>query len=199
MCVWYVLVCLRWLPDLLLQIWQESTTMILPGIRLLFVLPLRQLLVEQSCISAFSDVPLVSFVLQTRHSLHSRFLLCFSHFMHIHIIYVWQCWMCCPLCFSGGGQGPLLSFLALVFLILPKKYIFFPPLAPPYYISLPLACGCFWFWQIKWGCQSNASLLYPLAALPVTGAGARWRRVEQHNNSLLWSGVAWGRSYVWRL
>lgn len=87
---------------------------------------LRQLLVEQSCISAFSDVPLVSFVLQTRHSLYSRLLLSFSHFMHIYIIYVWQCWMCCPLCFSGDGQGPLLSFLALVFLILPKKYIFSP-------------------------------------------------------------------------
>lgn len=60
--------------------------MILPGIRKLFVLPSLAAAGEESHVSAFSDVTLVSFVLQTRHCLHSRFLLILRFHAYIHYI-----------------------------------------------------------------------------------------------------------------
>lgn len=61
--------------------------MILPGIRKLFVLSSLAAAGEESHVSAFSDVTLVSFVLQTRHHLHSRFLLFLKFCAYIHYIH----------------------------------------------------------------------------------------------------------------
>lgn len=114
---------------------------------------------------------------------------------------MWQC-KCTVLWHSASAETDKVLFIhlpALLSLFPPKKcFFFFFPLAPSHYISLPLAYGCFWFWQIKLGCQSHASLLYPLAVLPVTGPGALCHSVKQYNNLLFWSDVAWGRSYIGR-
>lgn len=125
----------------------------------------------------------------------------FSNLMHVYTYIYVTMQMYCPLtlCLSGDGQGPFHSFTCPIFSLSSQEMLFFFfPLAPSHYISLPLAYGCFWFWQIKLGCQSHASLLYPLAVLPVTGPGALCHSVKQYNNLLFWSDVAWGRSYIGR-
>lgn len=45
---------------------------------------------EESCVSTFSDVTLVSLVHQTRHCLYSGFLVFLRNFMHIYIIYIYD-------------------------------------------------------------------------------------------------------------
>lgn len=165
----------------------------------LFSLP-WQLLVRRAAL-AHSLMLLLSALCSRQDTTCIQHFFSFSHLMHVYTyIYMWQC-KCTVLWHSASAEMDRVLFIhlpALVSLFPSKKCsfsFFLFPLAPSHYINLPSACGCFWFWQIKLGCQSNASLLYPLAVLPVTGPGALCHSVKQYNNLLFWSDVAWGRSY----
>lgn len=115
------------LPDLLRQIWQEFTLMILPGVRKLFVLPSPAATGEESCIRTFSDVTLVSFVLQTRYRSHLRFLLSLKFHACIHYIYSGDA-KCLVLWHCASAQVDrvlFFRFLALVSLSPLKKILVF--------------------------------------------------------------------------